>query len=44
LSAEGRVMPTITKMLATYQAGRDQNAVSPIVPKEDLAKTAALMI
>jgi hypothetical protein len=35
LSAEERVMPTITRMLATYQPGRDQNAVSPIVPKPD---------
>lgn len=40
LSEETQVMPTITKMLATYQPGRDQNAVSPIVPKEDSAKTA----
>jgi len=32
-SAEDRVMPTIRKMLETYQPGRDQNAVSPIVPK-----------
>jgi hypothetical protein len=40
LPEETRVMPTITKMLETYQAGRDQNAVSPIVPKEDSAKTA----
>jgi hypothetical protein len=35
LSAEGRVMPTITRMLATYQPGRDQNAVSPLIPKPD---------
>jgi hypothetical protein len=35
LSVEDRVMPTITRMLATYQPGRDQNAVSPIVPKPD---------
>ena len=28
-------MPTITRMLAIYQPGRDQNAVSPIVPKPD---------
>ena len=35
LSAEGRVMTTITKMLETYQPGRDQSAVSPIVPKPD---------
>ena len=33
LSAEERVMPTITRMLETYQPGRDQNAVSPLVPK-----------
>lgn len=33
LSAEERVMPTVTRMLATYQPGRDQNAVSPLIPK-----------
>jgi hypothetical protein len=33
LSAEEQVMPTITRMLETYQPGRDQNAVSPIAPK-----------
>ena len=33
LSAEDRVMPAITRMLETYQPGRDQNAVSPLVPK-----------
>jgi hypothetical protein len=32
LSAEERVMQTITRMLETYQPGRDQNAVSPLVP------------
>ena len=32
LSAEERVMPAITRMLETYQPGRDQNAVSPLVP------------
>lgn len=35
LSAEERVMPTITRMLETYQPGRDQNAVSPLIPKPD---------
>jgi hypothetical protein len=35
LSAEERVMPTITKMLETYQPGRDQNAISPLVPKSN---------
>ena len=33
LSAEDRVMPAITRMLQTYQPGRDQNAVSPLMPK-----------
>lgn len=28
------LMPTITRMLKSYEAGRDQNAVSPIVPKK----------
>jgi hypothetical protein len=32
LSAEERVMPTIMRMLETYQPGRDQNAVSPLAP------------
>ena len=35
LSAEDRVMPAITRMLQTYQPGRDQNAVSPLIPKPD---------
>ncbi|HKQ36175.1 MAG TPA: hypothetical protein VJT11_12790, partial [Nitrospiraceae bacterium] len=35
LSADERVMSTLTKMLETYQPGRDQNAVSPIAPKPD---------
>lgn len=29
-----QLMPTITRMLESYEAGRNQNAVSPIVPKE----------
>ena len=32
LSAEEQVLPLVTKMLETYQPGRDQNAVSPLVP------------
>lgn len=40
LSAEERVMPTITRMLETYQPGRDQNAVSPLIPKPDSPQTA----
>jgi hypothetical protein len=35
LSAEEQVMPSVTRMLETYQPGRDQNAVSPLVPKPD---------
>ena len=35
VSAEDRVMPAITRMLQTYQPGRDQNAVSPLIPKPD---------
>ena len=33
LSAEASLMPAVMKMLKTYQPGRDQNAVSPLVPK-----------
>lgn len=40
LSAEERVLPTVTRMLETYQPGRDQNAVSPLVPKPDSPPTA----
>ncbi len=39
LSAEDRVMPAITRMLQTYQPGRDQNAVSPLMPKPDSPQT-----
>jgi len=35
LSQESRIMTTIEKMLETYRPGRDQNAVSPLVPKAD---------
>lgn len=34
-SAENRMMPTVRKMLDTYQPGRDQNAVSPLLPTPD---------
>lgn len=34
------LLPTINRLLASYQAGRDQNAVSPLVPKQDQSKTA----
>ena len=40
LSAEEQVLPLVTKMLETYQPGRDQNAVSPLVPKPDSSQTA----
>ena len=40
LSAEERVLPTVTRMLETYQPGRDQNAVSPLIPKPESPKTA----
>ena len=33
LPAEASLMPAVMKMLKTYQPGRDQNAVSPLVPK-----------
>jgi hypothetical protein len=31
-SSNGTVMPLVTKLLESYQPGRDQNAVSPFVP------------
>lgn len=40
LSAEERLRPAITRMLETYQPGRDQNAVSPLVPKPEQPSTA----
>ncbi len=33
LSGEEKMMGTVKKLLRTYQPGRDQNAVSPLVPK-----------
>ena len=33
LSAEADLLPSVTKMLETYQPGRDQNAVSPLAQK-----------
>jgi hypothetical protein len=33
LAEDARLMPAVMKMLKTYQPGRDQNAVSPLVPK-----------
>lgn len=40
LSAEAQVLPLVTRMLETYQPGRDQNAVSPLIPKPDSPQTA----
>lgn len=34
-SHSAQLMPTITKMLEAYEPGRDQNAVSPLVPKPE---------
>jgi hypothetical protein len=34
LSAETQVLPAIMTMLETYQPGRDQNAVSPLLQKD----------
>jgi hypothetical protein len=31
-SDTGAIIPLVTKLLETYQAGRDQNAVSPFAP------------
>lgn len=39
-SEQEAVLPLVTKMLATYQPGRDQNAVSPIVQKPEAPQTA----
>jgi hypothetical protein len=39
LSAEERVMSALTRMLKSYQPGRDQNAVSPLVPKPEQPPT-----
>jgi len=33
-SSRAALMPILTEVLKTYQAGRDQNAVSPFAPKE----------
>lgn len=40
VSAQERLMPTITRILETYLPGRDQNAVSPLAPKPDSPQTA----
>ena len=40
LAAEERLMPTITTMLDTFQPGRDQNAVSPLMPKSEPSPVA----
>lgn len=39
-SEAAALMPRITRMLESYQAGRDQNAVSPLVPKQEPSGTA----
>jgi len=40
LSAEEQMLPMVMKMMETYQPGRDQNAVSPLIPKPDSPQTA----
>jgi hypothetical protein len=40
VSAQDQLMPAVTRMLETYQPGRDQNAVSPLAPKPDAPKAA----
>lgn len=35
LADEARLLSVIQTMLETYQPGRDQNAVSPVMPKQD---------
>lgn len=40
VAAQAELQPTITRMLETYQPGRDQNAVSPLAPKPDAPRTA----
>jgi len=40
LHSEERLMPTIKKMLETYQPGRDQNAVSPLKPQSEQSPVA----
>ncbi|HEU4686435.1 MAG TPA: hypothetical protein VFS39_18150 [Nitrospira sp.] len=40
-AAEAQViLPTIEQMLRSYQAGRDQNAVSPVMPKAGQSRNA----
>ena len=34
-SSKGTMMPLVTKILESYQPGRDQNAVSPFAPMRD---------
>ncbi|MBH0201890.1 MAG: hypothetical protein HP496_06215 [Nitrospira sp.] len=35
LTAEERLMSAVKRMLDTFQPGRDQNAVSPLIPKSE---------
>jgi hypothetical protein len=35
-----QLMPTITRVLESYEPGRNQNAVSPLMPKSDPPRTA----
>lgn len=39
-TAQKELQPTIAKMLESYQPGRDQNAVSPLIQKPEQSQTA----
>jgi hypothetical protein len=40
VTAQKELQPTIAKMLESYQPGRDQNAVSPLIQKPEQSQTA----
>ncbi len=40
VSAQEALLPLVAQILETYQAGRDQNAVSPLAPNPDAPVTA----
>ncbi len=40
LAGDDQLMPTVARVLESYEPGRDQNAVSPLMPKSDQPQTA----
>ncbi|MER3423578.1 MAG: hypothetical protein C4293_10430 [Nitrospiraceae bacterium] len=36
-SSKAQLMPLITQILASYRPGRDQNTISPVIPKDGMA-------